>query len=268
MHEHASPTKSVTDKSTTGPSFAIYWLELMAFDGISHAAKTVYCRLSLYAGKNGICNPSQATLAKQTAVNSVRQLQRHLAELHAVGLITWKRTRSSSSYTVNSPEVLRRDKSVVSDATDMSCLETTDVSYKKMLMNTCSGKDVDLDCSFSGENEAVDISPVEGLRFQKLKAALGRYRSGSNSTPPEMLPNDATVAEIMHAAGGRSEHWVLLELDHLYFGRGFAWGKRGGPYSWKWFPKVIGQRCAEANEREYLMTPDEIWNHDGTRRVN
>jgi Helix-turn-helix domain len=67
---------------------------------ISHAAKLVYGRLKLYAGKDGQCNPKHATLAREVCV-AVRQLRNVLNELRKAGWIDWYRTRTSCWYTVH-----------------------------------------------------------------------------------------------------------------------------------------------------------------------
>ncbi len=66
---------------------------------LPQSAKLLYGRLLLYAGKNGRCNPSHATLGAEIGV-SPRQVSKLLASLSAAGLISWKRTRSTSLFHV------------------------------------------------------------------------------------------------------------------------------------------------------------------------
>ena len=67
---------------------------------LSHAAKLVYGRLKLYSGKNGLCYPKHATLAREVDL-SERQLRTVLAELRSAGWIDWKRARTSCIYAVH-----------------------------------------------------------------------------------------------------------------------------------------------------------------------
>ena len=67
---------------------------------ISHAAKLVYGRLKLYAGRNGQCNPKHETLAREVCL-SVRQVKNVLIELRRAGWVDWHRTRTSCQYKVH-----------------------------------------------------------------------------------------------------------------------------------------------------------------------
>jgi hypothetical protein len=69
---------------------------------VSHAAKLAYARLLLYAGRDGLCNPAQETLAAEVCLSS-RQVRTVLSELKARGWITWKRTRTSCWYEITGP---------------------------------------------------------------------------------------------------------------------------------------------------------------------
>jgi hypothetical protein len=53
---------------------------------LSHGAKLAYGRLIRYSGKDGLCNPKQATLAKEIGVSTV-QVTRLVKELVDFGLI-------------------------------------------------------------------------------------------------------------------------------------------------------------------------------------
>jgi hypothetical protein len=68
---------------------------------LSHAAKLVYGRLKLYAGKDGRCCPKHETLARELCISD-RQLRTVLVELHTEGWIEWHRARTSCVYTVSS----------------------------------------------------------------------------------------------------------------------------------------------------------------------
>jgi hypothetical protein len=69
---------------------------------VSHAAKLAYARLLLYAGRDGLCNPAQETLAAEVCLRP-RQVRTVLSELKARGWITWKRTRTSCWYEITGP---------------------------------------------------------------------------------------------------------------------------------------------------------------------
>jgi hypothetical protein len=66
---------------------------------LSHAAKLVLGRLKLHVGKNDDCRVRHKTLACEVCL-SVSQLKIVLKELRRAGWIDWRRTRSSSVYTV------------------------------------------------------------------------------------------------------------------------------------------------------------------------
>jgi hypothetical protein len=56
------------------------------------AAKLLYGRLKLHAGKNGICNPSHGRLAKEISV-SEKHIRNLLTQLRKNGYIDWRRTK-------------------------------------------------------------------------------------------------------------------------------------------------------------------------------
>lgn len=63
---------------------------------LSSGAKLTYERLVRFGGKNGICHPSQKTLAIELGI-SERQVRRNLQELEAGGLISWRRGGRSAN---------------------------------------------------------------------------------------------------------------------------------------------------------------------------
>ncbi|MGH9771039.1 MAG: helix-turn-helix domain-containing protein [Candidatus Acidiferrales bacterium] len=85
----------------SAPDYARIPLGLMRHPQISPAAKLLYARLLLYAGKDGrgCCNPSHKTLAAEIAATD-RHVRRLLDELSGYGLVEWKRTRKASKYRV------------------------------------------------------------------------------------------------------------------------------------------------------------------------
>jgi hypothetical protein len=87
-------------------------LAVMHDHGVSPAAKLTYARLLLYAGRNGLCNPAQETLAGEVCLSS-RQLRTVLSELKRRGWISWKRTRTSSWYMITGPLPDRKNTSAL-----------------------------------------------------------------------------------------------------------------------------------------------------------
>jgi len=236
---------------------------------LSFQAKVLYGRLRLYAGASGRCNPSHETLAHNIGAGSARQIRRYLSELSDVGLVSWNRTRSSSEYAVHPPESLRADKNVLSDRTDSSGLVRTNSSDKKRLLNRSSGIEEDLDCALP-KKRADDISlPRRVLNVSaEVRIALAKYWSGMKTPMARDYPPDEVVASVMHAANGRSPQWVIKELRHLHDVRGYRRGVEGGPKKWAWFACTIAEKAALADVREYIPDASEVWDYDGTRRVN
>ena len=251
---------------STGPTFMVTALSIVKSTTLSMGAKVLYPRLVLYAGKNGVCFPSQERLAEDIGVTA-RQVRRYLTELHDADLIDWTRTKTTCKFTIYSLEFPRPDNNVLSDRTITSTPERTITSDKKMSLNRGLVKDVDIDCSLP-RKRAADISLMKAKQYPALKHMLAQYRATTQKPKLTDYPSDALVVEVMHAANGQSERWVMDQLKHLHDGREFYWGVQGGPYSWAWFPKVIAQRDAEQEERRYVPDASEVWDYDGTRVVS
>jgi hypothetical protein len=96
-----NPTPSSQDGDRRGDAelFVKVPLQILNDGSLSHAAKLVYGRLKLYAGKNGRCYPSQQTLAREVCLRE-RQLRNVLLELQVAGWIDWRQTRSTCVYTI------------------------------------------------------------------------------------------------------------------------------------------------------------------------
>lgn len=86
-----------------GPAFMIVPLDILHNDSLTPNAKLLYCRLLLFAGKDGRCNPSQETLMREMRVGN-SQIRTLLNELRKYSLVQWKRTQTSCSYAINPPE--------------------------------------------------------------------------------------------------------------------------------------------------------------------
>ncbi len=81
------------------PTFVQIPYGVFADKDLSHAAKLVYGRLLLYAGKDGLCYPKQETLAAEICIRH-RQLRTVLVELRDQGWLTWCRIRTGCAYRV------------------------------------------------------------------------------------------------------------------------------------------------------------------------
>ena len=84
---------------TPGPEFIMVPLTVYADPLIGHAAKLIYGRLRLYAGKDGRAYPKHERLGGEIGLAD-RQIRYVLMELRAAGWIDWTRTRASCVYTV------------------------------------------------------------------------------------------------------------------------------------------------------------------------
>jgi len=99
-HERPSGTSVSESTTETEPTFVKIPLWLLHREDISSTSKLVYGRLVLYAGKNGKCWPSQATLASQVGIKR-RNLFNCLAELRDAGLIDWGKSKLSNRYVIS-----------------------------------------------------------------------------------------------------------------------------------------------------------------------
>jgi hypothetical protein len=96
-----NPKPSSQDGDRLGDAglFVMIPLQILHDGSLSHAAKLVYGRLRLFAGRDGRCYPSQETLAREVCLHE-RELRNLLSELRAAGWINWHQTRSTCVYTV------------------------------------------------------------------------------------------------------------------------------------------------------------------------
>jgi hypothetical protein len=79
--------------------FIIVPMNVLRDSIIGPAAKLLYGRLRLYAGKDGRAYPKHETLASEVCL-AERQVRYLLMELKAAGWIDWTRTRTSCVYTI------------------------------------------------------------------------------------------------------------------------------------------------------------------------
>jgi hypothetical protein len=112
--------------SSFRPGFIMVPYAVFSDPNLSHAAKLVYGRLKLYAGKRGHCCPKQETLAGEVCLSD-RQLQRMLTQLRDEGWISWDRSRANCTYTVH----VERPEMAGPDTTKMSHLEEYEIRQKR-----------------------------------------------------------------------------------------------------------------------------------------
>lgn len=257
MHEHDSPTQSVTDKPA-GLTHIQVDLRILYSDDLSPTAKLTYGRLVLYAGKNGRCNPSHDTLAGQIRVSASR-IRAVLRELRTVGLIDWKQTGSSCSYTVFGGECLKT-------STPSDCKQTVGVSVKcqqKEVLNRGSGKDVDIDCP-PLKRLAVDakIHPKHP-DFPDVSVMLAQYQADNVRPKPEHFPPVQIVAQVV-AAAGDDETAAIRWIQRLYR-EGWRWGIGNGPRSFQWFVTTVAEREEKETDKMMRRAPENTWDHNGER---
>ena len=270
VSQHAEPKTIIPP---AGPAFMTLPLVIARNLELSGNAKLLYSRLMLYAGKNGICTPSHETLAAEIGVKE-RQVRNILAELKGCSLVSWHRRRTSSSYTVNPPELFKspeRQNIAEHGRQVIAGLERQDVADKKMSLNRGSVKDVALDCA-TLTHRAVNV-PRKPLRkiqqYPNLRKLLAQFMANMQALRPEHYPSHEQVAELVHACEveGLGESWIQNELAFLYNTKGIRYGVTGGPYSFKWFIATLSGRASDEIERRDARS-EVAWDHEGMRMVS
>lgn len=267
MSHHAEPNTIIPP---AGPTFMVTSLSIAKSKTLSMGAKVLYPRLVLYAGKDGVCFPSQERLAEDIGV-SARQVRRYLEELHDARLIDWERTKTTCRFTIYSLEFPRPDNNVLPDRTETSTPERTGTSYKKMSLNRGSVKDVALACA-PLTHRAVNVPqpPIRKIQeYPKLRKVLAQFMANMQALRPEHYPSHEQVAELVHACEieGLGESWIQNELAFLYNAKGIRYGVTGGPYSFKWFISTLSGRASDEIERRDARG-EPAWDHDGMRMVS
>jgi hypothetical protein len=146
-------TGSMKPGEGRGPEFAKLPLDILRLPNqeLSFGAKCLYARMLLYAGTDGICNPSDRTLGREVGATD-RHVRNFRTELRECGLLSWKRTQKANSYRVHSPHSYRgpeRNNSSHQSGTDVPVRperlflsERNDCSDKKMSFERGSSKEV------------------------------------------------------------------------------------------------------------------------------
>lgn len=114
-----------------GPEFALIPLSVMRDPHLLPAAKLLFARLKLFAGKDGICHPSHETLAGEIAVKP-RQIRNLLGQLRQYGYVDWKRTkRDTCNYVIQERHSSAAESgNAVPHRVALQCLQK-DVSLKE-----------------------------------------------------------------------------------------------------------------------------------------
>jgi len=215
-----------TDRRKSGPDFAKLQLWLLRLPRLSFGAKCLYARLELYAGKNGVCNPSHPTLAGELAVSD-RHIRELLNELRDRGLLTWRRTQNANRYRVTPSEEFRVPERTnvsgqVGPKLPISSAENVqsgrrNPSDKKMSLKRGSSRDVspknarDYDCPPQNRKK-LDSAAGDSLlkSYPELRNCL---REHLRETDPEQPSRDKVIrvkggVKIDHRSGEKVDHFL------------------------------------------------------------
>jgi hypothetical protein len=192
-------------------------LQITRNPNLSHAAKLLYGRLVLFAGKNGICNPSHRTLAREVCL-SPRRVRGVLAELRDFGLIEWTRTKSSSMYTVVGPDW----PEMTGQTGQKLPLRVVRNDLQKDVLNRGSLKDVkpDYDCLPTLQKPLEVQSDPPGLKYLKDHYPNTQEALRAHLGVPD-LPSVVKTLKIIQAAGSPPEREILAALESFRL-RGYS----------------------------------------------
>ena len=221
------PIPPSPDKREPGPEFAKIPLRIMRERDLSPGAKLLYARLGLFSGKDGVCNPSHATLAGEIAVSD-RRIRELLIELRECGLVSWRRTQKANSYTVDSPEHFlaperkktsgqsgrkRPTSSEGSVRSDRKNPSDKKMSLKRSLSKDVSSKEVsDYDCLPQNRKKR-DSAAGRALlaRYPNLRTALREHWKETD----RQQPSANKVIRIIQATGHAPEAEIIEALHNL-----------------------------------------------------
>jgi len=202
-------------------------LQVLRQKGLSFGAKCLYARLRTYAGNDGVCNPSDATLARELGVTD-RRVREMRNELRECRLLSWRRTQKANAYAVNPPEQFHKP-----DRKESPCQSGTGLpvrseaafrsdrkkaSDKKMSLNTGSSREVlsrevqDYDCSppnCKNSNSAASVSLLK--KYPNLRRRLREHLA---ETDPQQ-PSQNKLLRIIQATGHAPEAAILRALRNL-----------------------------------------------------
>jgi hypothetical protein len=224
MNETRQPASEIRDG---GPDFAKLPLRLLRQRGLSYAAKCLYARLTLYAGKDGLCNPSHRTLADDIGASD-RHIRELLSELRGCGLLSWRRTQKANAYSLHPPEHLRAPdrnkpsgqpggKSPVSSEEDRHS-DRKETSDKKMSLNRGSSREVpskeqsDYDClpqNRKNRDSAADVRVLSN--YPNLRNHLRKHLREADPSQPSANK----LIRIIQAAEHAPEAEIVKALRNI-----------------------------------------------------
>jgi hypothetical protein len=179
--------------------------------------KLLVARLLLFAGRDGRCNPSQATLAAELGV-SKRQVTTYVAQAKELALISTRRTQKSSFFIIHEANFPSQQTGSMLPGREEEYCQQKDVLRKEVL-----GKEEDRELFIymarASSNSATDLPNLRS----ELHAFMGEE------------PPDDIVARVWNAARGASEEEIVEALA----GKRHYMDTDAGPQSWFWFPVVI-----------------------------
>lgn len=214
---------------------------------LSIYAKVVHGRLTLYSGKNGVCNPSHATVSEELGI-SIRQVGRALKELSACGLISWRRTRTSSYYQVHPPSSYSAPKT-------SSSVQQADLDRSNRPTNKCSVINVnDYRLPIPIGTGGRDLPKSTPKIYAGLCEDLGTYLSKPVDTPYIV---DCAVELVGMARGhGFDEPYVRTWLRDVWFERGIQPGTAYAPFHTNWFSIAFQEHLDKEETRREKYKPD------------
>ena len=217
-----------SERSSLGLTFAKLPLDLLRRRDLSYGAKCLYGRLGLFAGKNGVCNPSHAVLAREIGCSD-RRIRQLLTELRTRGLLLWRRTQKSSFYRLlggqdqgdaNGTKVpIRSEEKVQSDRKK--------ASDKKMYLKRRSSKDVRDYDYLSPNRKKRDSETGRGL-LTKYPSLRKHLREHLKETDPSQ-PSTNKVIRIIQAADHASEAEIIEALRDIEERGSMIFGIRQSP---------------------------------------
>ncbi len=234
------------------------FLDLLEDQNLSFGAKCLYGRLVLHAGKDGKCNPSHATLAKEIGIRSGRQVRRYLAELQERKMIEWRQTGKSCSYLILEFQIPER--TITSTQSGHMCPIRADNNVQgKDVLNRGSSIDVkttpDYDCLPQPQKPVAvrpDVVGVDGNKYleDEYPSCREAFRSFLRETDPNQ-PSTVKTLKIIQACGSPDEWEILLALEDLEM-RGYG-GTRVRTY--KYLEVTLADYFRQKRDRENAATP-------------
>lgn len=268
-----------TSGEHSGPDFAKLPLRLLREKALSFGAKCLYARLGLYAGKDGVCNPSHETLARELGI-STRSIRALLTELREYGLVTWQRTQGASRYRLKLPEQCRcPDRNNASDQNGSKPPIGSETklrsdgrksSDKKMSLERGSSGNVsskeekpDYDCpprNSKKRDSAVDLGLL--ANYPNLRSALREHLQETDTGQP----SKHKVIRIIQATGYAPEPEIIEALRHLRE-RGY-----GADHirTYKYFEIALADHFRQKREHEEAAQPcgQDEWSDRNEARLN